>query len=122
MLGGQLESAAIVALDIGVQLELEIPVGTSWHEGEGWDAEIAWGFLRAHSSKEEKELQHLLHRLLGWPGQAPSYKLGERIWLQAREEARERAGDVVSLKDFHSKALSLGPMGLDPLREALARI
>jgi hypothetical protein len=52
----------------------------------------------------------------------PSYKLGERIWLQAREEAKARAGDVFSLKGFHSKALSLGPMGLDPLREALARI
>jgi uncharacterized protein (DUF885 family) len=46
--------------------------------------------------------------------------LGERIWLQAREEARERAGATFSLKDFHFKALSLGVMGLDPLREALA--
>jgi uncharacterized protein (DUF885 family) len=122
MLGGQLESAVIVALDIGVHLELEIPAGTGWREGERWNAEIAWEFLRAHSSKEEKELQHLLHRFLGWPGQAPSYKLGERIWLQAREEAKARAGDVFSLKEFHSKALSLGSMGLDPLREALARI
>lgn len=25
------------------------------------------------------------------------------------------------LKDFHTRALSLGAMGLDPLREALAR-
>ena len=49
-------------------------------------------------------------------------ELGERIWLQAREEAKARAGDVLSLKDFHSRALSLGPMGLDPLRETLARV
>jgi uncharacterized protein (DUF885 family) len=55
-----------------------------------------------------------------WSGQAPSYKPGERTWLQARQEAKERAGDA-SLKDFHSMALSLGSMGLDPLREALAR-
>ena len=61
------------------------------------------------------------HRYLGWPGQVPSYKLGERVWLQAREEARARAGGAFSLKDFHSKALSLGAMGLDPLREALSR-
>jgi uncharacterized protein (DUF885 family) len=122
MLVGQLESAAIVALDIGVHLELEIPAGTGWREGERWNAEIAWEFLRAHSSKEDKELRFLLHRFLGWPGQAPSYKLGERIWLQARDEAKARAGGAFSLKDFHSKALSLGSMGLDPLREALARI
>ena len=122
MLAGQLESAAIVALDIGVHLELEIPAGIGWREGERWNAEIAWEFLRAHSSKEEKELRFLLHRLLGWPGQAPSYKLGERIWLQARDEAKARAGEAFSLKDFHSKALSLGSMGLDPFRDALARI
>jgi uncharacterized protein (DUF885 family) len=27
-----------------------------------------------------------------------------------------------ALKDFHSRALGLGPMGLDPLRQALARL
>jgi len=31
------------------------------------------------------------------------------------------AGRALSLKDFHAQALSLGAMGLDPLREALAR-
>jgi uncharacterized protein (DUF885 family) len=122
MLSVQLEGAAIVALDIGLNLELQIPVGAGWREGERWNAEIAWEFLRAHSSKGEEELRPLLHRFLGWPGQATSYRLGERIWLQAREEAKARAGDAFSLKDFHSKALSLGSMGFDPLIEALARI
>src|SRR5271155_2477945 len=121
MLYAQLTSAAIAALDIGVHLELEIPKGAGWREGERWNAEIAREFLRAHSSWEEERLRFELHRFLGWPGQAPSYKLGERIWLQAREDAKARAGAAFSLKDFHSKALSLGVMGLDPLREALAR-
>jgi uncharacterized protein (DUF885 family) len=121
MLYAQLTSAAIAALDIGVHLELEIPKGTGWREGERWNAEIAREFLRAHSSWEQKRLRFELHRFLGWPGQAPSYKLGERIWVQAREDAKARAGAAFSLKDFHSKALSLGAMGLDPLREALAR-
>jgi len=122
MLSVQLEGAAITALDIGMNLELEIPAGTSWRAGERWNADIAWEFLRSHSSKEEKELRPLLHRFLGWPGQASSYKLGERSWLEARDEARVRAAAAFSLKDFHSKALSLGSMGLDPLREALASI
>jgi uncharacterized protein (DUF885 family) len=121
MLDGQLLAAAQVALDIGLHLELEIPEGTGWREGERWNNEIGWKFLRAHSSRDEAHLHFELHRYLGWPGQAPSYKLGERIWLQAREEAKTRAGDAFSLRDFHSKALSLGSMGLDPLREALAR-
>ena len=69
----------------------------------------------------QKRLRFELHRYLGWPGQVPSYKLGERIWLQARQDAKARAGAAFSLKDFHAKALSLGAIGLDPLRDALAR-
>jgi uncharacterized protein (DUF885 family) len=111
-----------VALDIGVHLELDVPRGTGWREGERWNAEIAWELLRAHSSWDERQLRSELRRCLGLPGQAPSYKLGERIWLQAREDARARAGEAFSLKDFHGNALSLGAMGLDPLREALARV
>jgi uncharacterized protein (DUF885 family) len=114
--------AANVALDIGVHLELEIPAGTGWREGERWNPGIAWEFLRAHSSWDERMLRFELHRYLGWPGQAPAYQLGQRIWLQAREEAAKRAGDAFSLKEFHSSALALGSMGLDPLREALTRI
>jgi uncharacterized protein (DUF885 family) len=121
MLDSQQLLTAQVALDIGVHLELDVPKGTGWHEGERWNAEIAWEILRAHSSWDERQLRSELRRCLGLPGQAPSYKLGEQIWLQARQDARARAGAAFSLKDFHAKALSLGAMGLDPLREALAR-
>jgi uncharacterized protein (DUF885 family) len=79
-------------------------------------------FLRSHSSLDKERLRLALHRYLGWPGQAPSYLLGGPVWFQARAEARKRAGDGFSLKEFHSKALGLGSMGLDPLREALARL
>ena len=87
MLDMQMMPAANVALDIGVHLELEIPKGTGWREGERWNAGIAWEFLRAHSSWDDKRLRFELHRYLGWPGQVPSCKLGERVWLKAREEA-----------------------------------
>jgi len=122
MLDSQQLLACQVTLDIGVHLELDVPPGTGWREGERWNAELAWEFLRAHSSWDERQLRSELRRCLGMPGQAPSYKLGERIWLQARADARARAGAAFSLKDFHAKALSLGAMGLDPLREALARV
>jgi uncharacterized protein (DUF885 family) len=122
MLDSQQLLAAQVPLDIGVHLELDVPRGTGWREGERWNAGIAWEFLRAHSSWEERQLRSELRRCLGLPGQAPSYKLGERIWLQARQDAMARTAGPFSLKDFHAKALSQGAMGLDPLREALARI
>ena len=122
MLDSQQLLACQVALDIGVHLELDVPRGAGWREGERWNAELAWELLRAHSSWDERQLRSELRRCLGLPGQAPSYKLGERIWLQARADARARGGAGFSLRDFHAKALGLGAMGLDPLREALARV
>jgi len=122
MLDSQLLRAARVVVDIGVHLELPIPADSPWHPGDVWNAGLAWEFLRARVQVEEKALQFELDRYLGWPGQAPSYKLGERIWLQARDEARRRKGATFDLKEFHREALALGSVGLDPLREALARL
>ena len=36
-----------------------------------------------------------VNRYLGWPGQAPSYKVGQRIWEQLRDEVARREGGVV---------------------------
>jgi uncharacterized protein (DUF885 family) len=63
-----------------------------------------------------------LHRYLGWPVQAPVYKVGERVFLHGREEARARAGAAFDLKAWHRAVLSLGPLGLGPLAEELARL
>jgi len=90
MLDSQQLFAAQVALDIGVHLELDVPQSTGWRDGERWNAELAWELLRAHSSWDERQLRSEQRRCLGLPGQAPSYKLGERIWLQARQDARAR--------------------------------
>jgi uncharacterized protein (DUF885 family) len=61
-------------------------------------------------------------RYLGLPGQAISYKVGERVWLRGRDDARARAGSAFDLKVFHRRALDLGPMGLDQLSRELARL
>ncbi len=122
MLDGQMLRAARVVVDLGVHLRLRIPAGTGWHEGEVWNPDLAWEFLRSHVRVEEEMLRFELNRYLGWPGQAPSYKLGERIWLQAREDTKARKGADFDLKEFHSRALALGSLGLDPLQKALARL
>jgi uncharacterized protein (DUF885 family) len=67
-------------------------------------------------------LRFEVNRYLGWPGQAPSYKVGERIWLRAREDAQASQGANFDLKAFHRAALDLGSLGLDPLRRALERL
>ncbi|GAA2606027.1 DUF885 domain-containing protein [Dactylosporangium fulvum] len=124
MLDGQAFRATRVIVDIGMHLELEIPRDNpfGFAPGERWTPELGWEFLRAHCRVEEKSLRFELNRYLGWPGQAPSYKLGERAWLAARDEARARKGADFDLKAFHRDALNLGSLGLDPLRAALARL
>jgi uncharacterized protein (DUF885 family) len=124
MLDGQALRACRVIVDIGMHLELEIPRDNpfGFHPGERWTPELGWEFLRQHTRVEEKLLRFEWQRYLGWPGQAPSYKIGERIWLQARDDTKQRKGADFDLKTFHRDALNLGSLGLDPLRKALARL
>jgi len=124
MLDAQAFRATRVIIDIGMHLELEIPEDNpfGFRPGQRWTPELGWEFLRAHCRLTDEELRFELNRYLGWPGQAPSYKVGERIWLAARDEARSRKGADFDLKEFHQKALDLGSLGLDPLQQALSRI
>ena len=120
MLDSQLFRAARVVVDIGMHLELEIPAGTGFHEGERWTPELGLEFLLTRTISDPAHSRDEIDRYLGWPGQAPSYKLGERVWLRAREDARVRHGESFDLKAFHTAALNMGGMGLDPLSERLA--
>jgi uncharacterized protein (DUF885 family) len=122
MLDGQLFRAARVVVDIGMHLELEIPAGTGFHEGERWTPDLGLEFLLTRTVSEPKHCADEIDRYLGWPGQAPSYKIGERVWIDGRDAARARHGDAFDPKTFHTKALQFGGMGLDPLASLLATI
>lgn len=111
MLDAQRFRAARVVIDIGVHCGLTAP------DGEVWDAERAWNFLTSHSAMAEENLRFELDRYLGWPGQAPSYAIGQRIWHELREESLQHG---LSLREFHSRALDLGGLPLDVLRSALS--
>ncbi len=122
MLNDQLFRAARVVLDIGMHLELEIPPGTGFHEGERWTPDLGLEFVLTRTLLPAKLAADEIDRYLGWPGQAPSYKVGEQVWLEARAAARQRHGDAFDLTAFHTAALNLGGMGLDPLRRLLAEL
>ncbi|WP_236788744.1 DUF885 domain-containing protein [Amycolatopsis sp. GM8] len=122
MLSEQLFRAGRVLVDFGMHLELEIPAGTGFHEGERWTPELGLEFMLTRTITDPPLVHDEIDRYLGWPGQAPAYKLGERLWLEAREDARRRQGSSFDIKDFHTKALRLGGMGLDTLRAQLAEL
>lgn len=121
MLDAQRMRAARVVLDIGVHLGKTAP--QEWGGGV-WDADKGWEFLRANVNMPEAFVRFELNRYLGWPGQAPSYKVGQRLWEQARDAARAGAaarGEAFDIRAFHARALSLGSVGLDVLQDALDR-
>lgn len=120
MLNAQRMRAARVVFDIGVHCEMPIP--DEWAEQLGvepgtiWTSELGYEFLKLNLDETEGHLRFEFLRYLGWPGQAPSYKIGERLWLELRDQAVRRGDDM---RAFHTRALLLGSVGLDTLRRAL---
>ena len=112
MLGSSAFRAARVVIDIGVHLDLPLP------DGSRWTFERACEVLGQAGRGEPHRIQAEVVRYFGWPAQAISYKLGERGWLAARAEAMRRPG--FDLRRWHTAALSLGPIGLADLADALA--
>lgn len=116
MLDGQRMRAARVVLDIGVHL------GKPRLDGTGtWDFDYAFEFMKKNVNMNEPFVRFEVNRYFGWPGQAPSYKVGQRIWEQIRDEYKSREGAAFDIKRFHRKALDLGGVGLDTLKAALLK-
>lgn len=104
----QLLRAARVVLDIGLHLRLPVPFG----DGASWTPDAALQLLQDRCHQGPYAAMELA-RYLGRPGQALTYKVGERVWLAGRSSF---SGDR---RAFHRRALEVGSLGLDQLRGAL---
>ena len=111
--------AARVVIDIGLHLDLPVPEPDAARHGPQWTFEVARDVLATRGRCVPHRLDTEVVRYCGKPGQATGYKLGERAWLAAREEARAREGAAFDLRRWHRDALDLGPIGLSLLPEAL---
>lgn len=121
-LSGQALRAARVVVDIGMHCRMTIPTGQPFHPGQVWTPDLAVDFLVEATGQDRTVMQSEVDRYLGMPGQAISYKLGERVFVEARAAVERRLGDRFDLKEFHRQVLDLGAMGLDQLRNELAQI
>ncbi len=124
-LSAQAMRACRVVLDIGLHLDLPIPAdldpalfeGLPDARGGRWTPGLARDFLARRGLLPEFFATSEVDRYLGVPGQAISYKVGERVWLAAREHAKSQPG--FDLKEWHMRALALGSVGLDVLTAEL---
>ncbi|MET0822568.1 MAG: DUF885 domain-containing protein [Aeromicrobium sp.] len=117
MLDGQRMRAARVVLDIGVHLRKPKPDGSGT-----WTGEDAFAFMAQHVNMNDSFVRFEVNRYLGWAGQAPSYKVGQRMWEQLRDDwvaAHAGRPGGADLKEFHRQALAVGSIGLGTLRTTL---
>src|SRR5690606_16631969 len=120
MLRAQALRCVRVVVDIGMHLELAIPSTEGEHAGRTWTPELGDHYAATRSQFPPDFTRSEVTRYLGVPGQAISYKVGERAWLEARELAKQREGPAFDLKAFHAEMFRLGPMGLDQMREVVS--
>ena len=114
-----------VIIDIGMHLSLRLPDDSPMGAGQTWTPDLALEFFTSFCGRDREFLASEIIRYLSGPGQAISYKLGERAWLAGRDAARAAHaanGDAFDLKSWHMSALSLGSLGLDDLTDELAAL
>ena len=117
MLATQIFRAVRVVVDVGCHLGYQIPTGAPLHAGETWNFERGVDYIEQVGLQARDVAESEVKRYLGWPGQAISYKVGEREILAIRRELEARGG--FDLKDFHRRVLEGGELRLDHLRRRM---
>ncbi len=115
----QMLRACRVVLDIGIHLGYRIPEGQPFHPGESWTFETAVEFLMTYAVLGATYASDEVVRYMGWPGQAISYRFGERFLIESRETMRRSQGADFELRAFHARILEIGPVGIDLARTTL---
>jgi uncharacterized protein (DUF885 family) len=85
--------------------------------GMGYDEALA---LLRQSDLGAEGVRGELNRYISWPGQAPSYMIGNLEILRLREQARAALGEHFDLREFHDQVLTRGNVTLSLLRELVA--
>jgi len=122
MLSAEMLRACRVVIDLGLHLGYPIPGDAILRPGENWSFEAAVEMLTNLAFLHHDYATSEVTRYLGWPGQAISYKVGQRVILDLRDETRARRGGAFDLKEFHSRVLGSGPVGLAHLQDLVLGI
>jgi uncharacterized protein (DUF885 family) len=108
MLGYQIWRAARLVVDTGIH-------------SQGWSREQALEYFRQNTALPEHEIETEIDRYITWPGQALSYYLGERVFLEGRAKAEKALGDRFNIRAFHDAVLQLGSVPLPVLTARIDR-
>lgn len=93
-------------------------VDTGLH-AKGWTREQAERFMLEHTALGANNIRNEVDRYVGWPGQALSYKLGQREIWALRRAAEKALGERFVLAEFHDAVLGAGAVTLPVLRKRI---
>ncbi len=106
MLDGQAWRAARLVVDTGLH-------------ALRWDRQQSIDFLRDDAGLTQTDAVIETDRYICWPGQALTYKLGQRQIEALRREISERDGSRFDLREFHDQVLGHGSLPLATLAREL---
>ena len=85
----------------------------------GWSRDQAITFMHERGSLPMVDAAIEVDRYTIWPGQALSYKMGQREIERARDEVQEAMGGRFDLRAFHDEVLGHGSLPLETLRREI---
>lgn len=85
----------------------------------GWTRDQAIAYLRDHTAIGEHEVVTEVDRYIAWPGQAPSYALGQAAIEQLRREAEAVLQEAFVPAEFHDAVLDLGSVPIEVLEREI---
>ena len=95
-------------------------VDTGLH-AKRWTRRQAIDFFKANIALGDTEIVNEVDRYIIWPGQALTYKVGQREISRLRAEAKKAMGSRFDLRGFHDTVLRHGALPLTTLGEIVRR-
>lgn len=94
---------------------MRLVVDTGLH-AKGWSRQKAIDYMMENSSMADTDVVSEVERYIAWPGQAVSYKVGQREISNMRADAEKRLGDKFDIKEFHRQILIDGSLPMPVLK------
>jgi uncharacterized protein (DUF885 family) len=105
-------------LNADMERSVRLVVDVGIHH-KGWTRERAIQYILENQPVTPDIAAQRIERYMVIPGQALSYKIGERKILFLRKLAQDKLGDAFDIREFHDQVLKDGAMPLDILDEKI---
>jgi uncharacterized protein (DUF885 family) len=86
----------------------------------GWSKEKARKYWKNHIPNQDDIMDREIDRMIRWPAQVLSYKVGEHTILELRNKSERQLGRDFDVKKFHSLVLERGSIPLVVLEDVIS--